>query len=428
VADPELTHRAEQAYLGALIASLGQAVTVRSVYGDGRPAWFAGLRPQDFADPVHQAVYAALASRELPERDGLAGAYDRLRARLTRLLSPRARSAAAYMAQLPGLCPDPANMPAYAAMVAEASQAVPVPVAAAPLPPPALPPPPAGESPRLASAGQWLDTSRSGRRQAGPRMDEPPYAVPPSRAGRMPDGLDRGTARLARALSADARRLPDRAAPPVTPAPVPPGNQSAPLSANAMQEQVLADLMLNPAGRGDITSWLPARAFDAGPNRTLYQIINLRLAGGRRVDPLIIAWDASALVGGDIAAQGESLAAAALRLGTLNPAPGTAAVFGQSLYAEQVCRDAFGPNWQKQPIPARPPAVPASPAPASGPAPAGPAPEVGPQPSPAPKAASRPAQAAAAGSRQVPGPPPLAPSLPTRQPLLPDSAGPAPRP
>ncbi len=248
MADPELTRRAEQAYLGALIASQGQAVPGRSLYGDGRPAWFAGLRPHDFADPVHQAVYAALASSALPERGGLAGAYDRLRARLTRLLSPRARSAAAYMAQLPGLCPDPANMPAYAAMVAEASQAraVPAPVATAPLPPAPPPPRMTGESPRLASAGQWLDSSRSGRLQAGLRHAEPPYTVPPSRAGGTPDGLDRGTARLARALSAGARHLPDRAAPPVTPAPVPLGNESARLSANALQEQVLADLMLNP--------------------------------------------------------------------------------------------------------------------------------------------------------------------------------------
>ena len=77
----------------------GQAGTaVARLYGDGRLAWFARLRPHDFADPVHQAVYAALASRTLPERGGVAGAYDRLRARLTRLLSPRARSAAAYMA------------------------------------------------------------------------------------------------------------------------------------------------------------------------------------------------------------------------------------------------------------------------------------------------------------------------------------------
>jgi hypothetical protein len=445
VADPELTHRAEQAYLGALIAAQGKAVTVRSHYGDGRPAWFAHLRPQDFADPVHQAVYAALASTALPERGGLAGAYDRLRAQLTRLLSPRARSAAVYMALLPALCPDPANMPAYAAMVAEASQArtVPAPAAFAPVPPAAAPPP-AGESPRLASAGQWLDTSRSGRHLPGPRQAEPPYTVPPPRAGRPPDGLDRGTARLTRVLSADARHLTDRAAPSATPAPVPPGNQPAPLSAtalltaNVLQEQVLADLMLNPAGRGDIASWLPARVFDAGPNRTLYQLINLRLAGGRPVDPLIIAWDASALVGGGITGQGESPAAAALHLGTLNPAPGAAAVFAQLLYAEQVCRNTFGPNWQKQPTsarvpavptsPARAPAVPASPAPASGPAPARQAPATGPQPRPVPKAASRAAQPTAAASTRTPARPPLASGLPTRHPPLPDPAGPAPQP
>ena len=426
MADPELTRRAEQAYLGALIASQGQAVTVRSLYGDGRPAWFAGLSPRDFADPVHQAVYAALASSALPERGGLAGAYDRLRARLTRLLSPRARGAAAYMTQLPGLCPDPANMPAYAAMVAEASQAraVPAPATPAPLPPAAPPPPAPAESPRLASAGQWLDTPRPGRHLAGPRQADPPYAVPPSRAGRTPDGLDRGTARLARALSADARRLPDRAAPPVTPAPVPPGNQSAPLSASALQEQVLADLMLNPAGRGDIPSWLPARAFDAGPNRTLYQLINLRLAGGRRVDPLIIAWDASALADGDTTGHGEPLATAALRLGTLNPAPGTAAVLARLLYAEQVCTDTLGPNWRTQPAPARAPAVPASPARP----PAGQAPATGPQRSPAPQTARHTAQQSAAAGRQVPEPPRLASGLPARRPLLPDPAGPAPQP
>ena len=126
--------------------------------------------------------------------------------------------------------------------------------------------------------------------------------------------------------------------------------------------------MLHPASRGDVTSWLPARVFSAGHNRTLYQLISLRLAGGRPVDPLIIAWDASALVGGGITEQGESLAAAALRLGTLNPAPGTAAVFAQLLYAEQVCRDAFGPNWRKKSrLPRR-----RAPDPAPAPAPASP--------------------------------------------------------
>ena len=50
---------------------------------------------------------------------------------LTRLLSARARAAAAYMGELPGLCPDPANMAAYAAMVTEASQARAVPASRA---------------------------------------------------------------------------------------------------------------------------------------------------------------------------------------------------------------------------------------------------------------------------------------------------------
>ena len=157
-------------------------------------------------------------------------------------------------------------MAAYAAMVAEASQARPVPAPAAPASPPARAPqqPPTAENPRLASAAQWLDSTRAGRRQAGTRQTEPAYAVPPSRAGRAPDGLDRQTARLARALGADARRLADRAVAASRPvARRARETTPAPLSAGALQEQVLADLMLHPAGRGDITSWLPATVFAA---------------------------------------------------------------------------------------------------------------------------------------------------------------------
>ena len=121
--DPELVHRAEQAYLGALLARQGRAGTGTAIAGDAGPGALGGLRPQDFADPVHQAVYAALAGQALPARHGLPAMYERLRGMLTRLLSARARAAAVYMGGLPGLCPDPANMAAYAAMVTEASQA-----------------------------------------------------------------------------------------------------------------------------------------------------------------------------------------------------------------------------------------------------------------------------------------------------------------
>ena len=237
-------------------------------------------------------------------------------------------------------------------MVTEASQARFVPVPAAPASPPGRAPgqPPAVENQRLASAAQWLDSTRIGRRQADTRQTEPAYAVPPSRAGRAPDGLDRQTARLARALGAEARRRADRVSPPAVPSPVSVGERAAPLSAGALQEQVLADLMLYPAGRGDITSWLPATVFAAGNNRTLYQLIRLRLDSGRPVDPLIIAWDASTLAGasGLSVPAGESLATAALRVGALNPAPGTAAVLARPLYAEQAGADAPGPDWRTE--------------------------------------------------------------------------------
>jgi len=288
VTDPELVHRAEQAYLGALLARQVRAGTGTIVAGDAGPGALGGLRPQDFADPVHQAVYAAVAGQVLPARRGLPAIYERLRGMLTRLLSARARAAADYMGGLPGLCPDPDNMAAYAAMVTEASQARPARASAsvAPTPPPARAPqqPTNAENARLASAAQWLDGNRTGRRQAGgTRQTEPAYAVPPSRAGRAPDGLDRQTARLARALSAEARRRAHRVSPPAVPSPVDAGERAAPLSAGALQEQVLADLMLHPAGRGDITSWLPATVFAAGSNRTLYELISARLQRGRPV-------------------------------------------------------------------------------------------------------------------------------------------------
>jgi hypothetical protein len=429
VTDPELVHRAEQAYLGALVARQGRAGTSSALFGDAGSAGL-GLRPQDFADPVHQAVYAALASQALPGQGGLAGLYERLRAQLTRLLSPRARAAATYMAQLPGLCPDPANLPAYAAMVTEGSQARAVPAPVTPAPPVPAQPPQRGaaENPRLASAGQWLDGTRAGRHQASVPRDVPAYTAPPAQAGRPPEGLSRQTERLARVLGADVRRLAAGPAPQPGPALAsvpPPGNQTVPVDAGTLQEQVLADLMLRPASGRDIAAWLPARVFSAGNNRTLYHLISLRLENGRPVDPLIIAWDASMLAappdsaGTPGAAQGESLAAAALRLGAVTPAPGTAAVLAQPLYAQQVVTEAFGPDWRKAP-PRTPALVHAPPVPERPQTPS-------PAAAPADKTA-RPAEPAAAAARQpVPAAPPLTSSgLPMRRPASPDGVPPGP--
>jgi hypothetical protein len=477
VTDPELTYRAEQAYLGALIARQGRPGTGTAVAGDAGPGGFVGLHPRDFADPVHQAVYAALAAQATPGPRGLAGLYDRFRGLLYRLLHARARDAGTYLAELPGMCPDPANLAAYAAMVAEASQlrAGPAPVPEPPRPPapePRQPPVPgpsraAMGNPRLASAGEWLESTgprhrRPRRAQAAPPAATVPAAtVPVSRTGQAADDeLAPDVARLARALRAGARSA-TRGAQETALTAVPPQGQPAPLDAEALQEEILADLMRRPADGRGIVAWLPDTVFSAGPNRSLYQLISLRLAHGRPVDPLIIAWDASLLSDPrSIAATPgtttriESLAAAALRIGALDPAPGASAVLSRALYADQVCTDTFGPDWPQEPAlapvppaPADPPRAPEPGPPAAtqavatitdqpGPVPA-PAPSFSPSPSPAPAPASSPSPAAGTGRQTgtartarhpMPALPRRAPSLPLRPPPAPEPASPGPAP
>ena len=268
------------------------------------------------------------------------------------------------------------------------------------------------------------------------------------RTDRTAGDLAPDVARLARALRADARSA-TQGTPGTARTTLPPESQRAPLDAEALQEQVLADLMRRPADGRDVASWLPDTVFTAGPNRSLYQLISNRLADGRPVDPLIIAWDASLLrdpggtAGTSGTVEGESLAAAALRLGALDPGPGTAATLARALYAEQVCADAFGPGWPEElgRIPAPAPAAPADPSrrpepgpPASGQAVASAADRPGPSAAPAAEAeaeveveaASRAGTAPDAARHPMPALPRRAPSPPLLQPPAPGPAGPAP--
>ena len=175
------------------------------------------------------------------------------------------------MAGLPGMCPDPANLPAYAAMITEASER-----RGAPAPAPAAGPEPrraAGENPRLASAGEWLDATGPRHRPAGSRRAAPAADAPASWPDRTPGDLAPDVARLARALRADARSA-TKGSPGTARTTLPSESQRAPLDAEALQEQVLDDLMRRPADGRDVTSWLPDTVFTAGPNRNLYQLIS----------------------------------------------------------------------------------------------------------------------------------------------------------
>ncbi len=369
--DPELVYQAERAYLGAILARRGRSGPRAAVVA-GDSGLSAVMRTEDFTDPVHQAIFAALTGQSGSTRpDGPAGWPGRLRDLLERIFNGRARDAAAYMAELPGLCPDPANLPAYAAMVAEASQHR-ADQARAQLAEQA-----AREDPTLASAGTWLDSTGTAIR--APRRGRP--GTVPSPAGSTPSArepvseqmpwLDQvaadlapEAASLARALRADARRAtrpgPDRdhepgwsardrtPADPLTRA----GDQSVPVKPEDMEDRVLASLMKHPADGRAVIEWLPAEAFSTAPRRDLYDLICQRLAIGRPVDPLIIAWDASRLPEARSSEEyggAAFLTQVALRVGGLEPAPGTAEVLGRALWAERILTSALGKGWPAEP-------------------------------------------------------------------------------
>jgi hypothetical protein len=370
--EPELIHRAEQAYLGALLAGSNRPLPRTAT--DNPDSGLSGLMSAaDFHDPVHQAIFAAVVGQPA-DTGGITEWFKHLCGLLERVFSSKAREAAAYMAGLPGLCPDPANLHAYAAMIAEASQQR-VGQARAQAPEQA-----AGEDPTLASAGTWLDNQATAPRSASRHQSVQAHrdvylnAGPAQAAGTSPSasaspdrevGPALDTSRLSRALRADARRMTrpgqDRDYEPgqgdgnrtaVGPL-VGVDGLTAPVNREHLEDRVLASLMKHPADGLAVTGWLPAEAFSTAAHLDLYDLIRQRLAAGRPVDPLIIAWDASQLPNLSPSAEdyGGSafLTQVALQVSALDPAPGTAEILGKTLWAEHILTNVLGEDWHADP-------------------------------------------------------------------------------
>jgi hypothetical protein len=340
----DLVHRTEQALLGALIANPGHAYVLR-------------LRPQDFTDIRHQAIYAALTDTSAR------GLVSRARGWLSRMLSKRVRDIAAYMDDLPGLCPDPAHYASYAAMIMQARQQREG----------TRPEQAAQESARLAGAAAWLDG------QVGEAARRPRRSAASEGAASLPDEV----ARLARALRPSAQRLVREHRGDVLSEHARSGGRVDP---EHLQDEVLADLMRHPGeGRGVIT-WLPAEAFSAGPRRHLYELISQAIAVRQPVDPLIMAWHAARL-------HPAVAAEFVLGIAALATGPGTAEVLGRPLLAEYICTTRLGADWAQSP----PSAQPVLPVPhAAGP-------ELHAVDGPDPQPSTRPVQRAVAPDPTLPG-------------------------
>jgi DnaB-like helicase N terminal domain len=355
--DASLAHRAEQALLGAMITQPGRAAALPATVTAG-----------DFADPCHQAIFAALTGTAGEEH----GVLRRLRGLLT-WFSRRTRDTKDYMESLPGMCPDAGHLDAYYEMISAAGT-------------------------QRAAAATAAVTGRGIEMLAGAAMH---LAGQAAGAGKTPageTGLPADVARLARTLGTlaplHAQRPGDawqqgqtRRAPAAVAAeagqgrgearPAPAGDGESPdrrdRPAGAshagrpedVQDAVLASLLRHSGEAGEVTVWLSAEAFSQGPRRDLYEMITAAIAGGKSVDPLIMAWTAAerlsagpepaAGAAGDSSACPEFI----LTVADIDTGPGTAAVLGRGLLADYVCTARFGADWPRSPQLTRPAARPA---------------------------------------------------------------------
>jgi len=337
--DIALVHRAEQALLGALMAGAD-------------PAAVREVRPFHFIDGQHQAIYAAVTGQY--RRGGLVG---RVRAWLALLGGLRTARAAAYAAELPGLCPRRGHHQVYGAMVLQARRAAEGGAQEG-----------AGPGRQLAGAASWL-SSVTGRRRSRARE-----GGQPDEGGRLAPG----TERLARALGPVVARLRGELAAeggrravagPVLSKGFTRTGQA--FTAQDLQDLVLAGLMRYPgAGGPELAGRVPPEAFGSGARRELYVVIRNLIGRRVPVDPLIVAWEATGRQQATAPGPSET-AVLALELGQLPTAPGMAGHLGRGLLADHVLTRAYGQDWTRQPLgrpaaasPDAPPAGAATPAPA----------------------------------------------------------------
>ncbi len=338
-----ITYRAEQALLGALLTG-----------PPARPAP-GNLAAGDFGDSRHQALYAAITGTgSVPS--GLLG---RFRAWVAGLpWRHQVRDMRAYMTQLPAFCPDARHLDQYASIVHEASDERGAGVDAGGEP---------GDLDRLAGAAVWLARQtgqESGWRGLQQWRAQPAMAVTDQSAARALPVSAQEPARQAAARSggvahettprnprasvpaqrsaapAEAGRVASRAA----------GNERPALRVEDLQELVLADLLRRPGEAKHVVGWLPAQAFTTGTYRATYNLIRSLIADGKPADPVIAAWEARR-------ARTESGEPSELpdpdeilRIGALDPAPGSAAILGRTLLADQLCTRRFGKDWPALPL------------------------------------------------------------------------------
>ena len=247
--DHDLTRRAEQAALGAMITD--RQLAARLGY----------LEPTDFTDPRHQWVFRTVRQLSATQQHAPGNWSDLIAKTAGRWVTRK------YLDELAAACPDPAHGPAYGAMLIQAAvyrQA-------------------RGHADQMDAQAAALGGEGSRLREAN--------ALGAVRAARLGALLTE----VARAVRAHTAMLappdPGPAGPRSGAAPAKPAGPAAAALAEQREELVLSAVLQEHPQAGQILSYLPAAAFSSPARQEIFRAARRLNQSGRPVDELTVSWE-----------------------------------------------------------------------------------------------------------------------------------------
>jgi DnaB-like helicase N terminal domain len=240
--DHDLTRRAEQAALGAMIAD--RQLAARLAY----------LEPEDFTDPRRQWVFRTIRQLSATQQHAPGNWSDLIAKTAGRWVTRK------YLDELAAACPDPDHGPAYGAMLVQAAVYR-----------------------QARGHADQMDDHAIALRAEGSRLSaaNAPGAGQAARLGTL-------LADVARAVRGHTAALAPAAPGPADAAGPGPG---AATPADQREELVLSAVLQEHPQAGQILSYLPAAAFTSPACQEIFRAARRLNQSGRLVDELTVSWE-----------------------------------------------------------------------------------------------------------------------------------------
>jgi DnaB-like helicase N terminal domain len=242
--DHDLTRRAEQAALGAMITD--RQLAARLGY----------LEPEDFTDPRHSWVFRTIRQLSATQQQAPGNWSDLIAKTAGRWVTRK------YLDELAAACPDPAHGPAYGAMLVQAAVYR-----------------------QARGHADEMDDHAIALRAEGSRLTAA-NAPGAGRAARLGALL----AEVARAVRGHTAALAPAALGPADIA-GPRPRAAAATPADRREELVLSAVVQGHPEAGQILSYLPAAAFSSPERQEIFRAARRLSQSGRPVDELTVSWE-----------------------------------------------------------------------------------------------------------------------------------------